>query len=178
MGLACWLLAGPGTAPAQTAAAPPPELAAHTPALRLAGSGLMTYLTLDIYRAALWAPADFRADSYEQRPFALELTYLRSLDGQAIAKRSLTEMRRAATLTDAQASSWLAAMQAAFPNVSNGDRITGINQPGVGALFVVNGKTGARIADPQFAKLFFGIWLAPTTSEPALRQTLLAQAAS
>ena len=31
------------------------------------------------------------------------------------------------------------------------------------------------VRDPLFAKLFFGIWLSPQTSEPQLRRALLAQ---
>jgi len=34
-----------------------------------------------------------------------------------------------------------------------------------------------EVKDAEFARRFFGIWLAPSTSEPALRQTLLGGAA-
>jgi hypothetical protein len=55
--------------------------------------------------------------------------------------------------------------------------VTGIHRPGVGAVFQINGKPGGEIADAQFARLFFGIWLSPTTSEPKLRSALLAGSA-
>jgi hypothetical protein len=32
------------------------------------------------------------------------------------------------------------------------------------------------VPDPEFSRLFFGIWLAETTSEPRLRNALLAGA--
>ena len=35
-------------------------------------------------------------------------------------------------------------------------------------------KVVGEVADPEFARLFFGIWLSPNTSEPSLRQALLA----
>jgi len=41
--------------------------------------------------------------------------------------------------------------------------------------FLLNGKPYGEVRDPEFAPLFFGIWLSPATSEPALRQSLLAQ---
>jgi hypothetical protein len=110
--------------------------------------------------------------------FGLQLSYLRSLDGKAIAKRSLEEMRRAVSLAPAQEESWLAAMQATFPDVKAGDRITGLHQPGVGARFWFNGLARSAIADSEFSRLFFGIWLAESTSEPRLRSALLAKAAS
>ena len=82
-----------------------------------------------------------------QQAFALELQYLRKLEGAAIASRSIEEMRRVGSFTDAQSQSWLASMREMFPNVSAGERITGINLPGEGVEFWVNGQrvgVGAR----------------------------------
>ena len=56
-----------------------------------------------------------------------------------------------------------------------GDRLLGVYQPGVGAVFKMGGRVVGEVADAAFARLFFGIWLSPKTSEPALRQALLAQ---
>ena len=64
-------------------------------------------------------------------------------------------------------------MEAAFPDVKDGDRLTGRYEPGSGAQFFFNGQPRQRIDDAQFARLFFGIWLSPQTSEPALREQLL-----
>ena len=108
-----------------------------------------------------------------QQAFALELQYLRKLEGSAIASRSIDEMRRVGSFTDAQAQAWLAAMREVFPNVSTGDRITGVNLPGEGAEFWVNGQRVGIIKDVNFARLFFGIWLDERTSEPKMRAQLL-----
>ena len=54
-----------------------------------------------------------------------------------------------------------------------GDRITGVHLPGEGARFFVNGRLQGELRDADFARLFFGIWLSPRTSEPALREALL-----
>ena len=67
-------------------------------------------------------------------------------------------------------------MQRVIPDIKKGDRIMGINQPGAGAQFLVNGKASGEIRDAEFARLFFGIWLSPKTSEPKLRTALLAGA--
>ena len=64
-----------------------------------------------------------------------------------------------------------------IPDVRTGDRVMGIHQPGVGAAFWVNDKNTGEIQDAEFARLFFGIWLSPNTSEPKLRDALLAGAA-
>jgi hypothetical protein len=138
----------------------------------------MRFFGFDVYDAALWVAPGFRASRYAQSVLALELSYLRSLKGRSIAERSIEEMRRGATLTAAQEQSWLAAMQAAFPDVQAGDRITGLHQPNIGARFWFNGRLRSSVPDAEFSRLFFGIWLAETTSEPGLRSALLAGAAA
>lgn len=127
----------------------------------------------EVYDARLWMPVGFRHSQYAQYSFALELQYLRRLEGAAIASRSIDEMRRVGSFTDAQAQSWLAAMRELFPNVSAGERITGVNLPGVGAEFWVNGQRVGAVNDLAFARLFFGIWLDERSSEPKMRAQLL-----
>ncbi|MBI3350052.1 MAG: chalcone isomerase family protein [Burkholderiales bacterium] len=141
--------------------------------LSLRGQGRMRYFGLSIYDIRLWSAAPVSAERWADLPLTLEIEYARSLDGGEIAKRSLKEMRRQADISDAQAAAWLAEMQAAFPDVKAGDRISGSHEPGVAAQFFVNGQPRRRVADATFARLFFGIWLSPQTSEPALRQQLL-----
>jgi hypothetical protein len=127
----------------------------------------------EVYDARLWTPRGFRHSQAMQQAFALELQYLRKLEGAAIASRSIDEMRRVGSFTDAQSQSWLAAMREMFPNVSAGERITGINLPGEGAEFWVNGQRVGVVKDVNFARLFFGIWLDERTSEPKMRAQLL-----
>jgi len=65
-------------------------------------------------------------------------------------------------------------MRALFPDVKAGDVITGVHQPAMGVVFWCNGRLLGEVRDPLFARLFFGIWLSPQTSEPQLRSALLA----
>ena len=155
----------------------PAYLKAELPDAQWSGSARMRFFAFDIYDAALWVAPGFRSSRYAQSALALELSYLRSLKGQSIAERSMDEMRRGAPISAIQEKNWLAAMQAAFPDVQAGDRITGVHQPNVGAQFWFNGLLRATVPDAEFSRLFFGIWLAETTSEPRLRSALLAGAA-
>lgn len=132
----------------------------------------MTVWGFEVYDAKLWARAGFSSAQYVRHPFALELSYLRGLKGDSIAQRSLDEMKRQGPISDSQAQSWLKAMQAVFPDVQKGDRIVGVNKPEQGAEFWVNDRLVGQVADTQFAKLFFGIWLSPQTSAPEFRQAL------
>jgi hypothetical protein len=170
-------LVGTAQAQGQAATEPPPEVRTALTGALWAGSARLRFFGLDVYDARLWVTPDFRAGSYALHGLMLELAYLRRLSGQSIAERSLQEMRRASPLAPTQAQDWLAAMQAAFPDVKAGDRLTGLHSPGVGARFWFNGQPRAVIRDPEFSRLFFGIWLAESTSEPQLRRALLARAA-
>lgn len=129
----------------------------------------------EVYDAKLWTRPGFAPAQYARHPFALELHYLRGLKGDAIAQRSLDEMKRQGPINEPQAQAWLKAMQALFPDVQKGDRITGVHKPEQGAEFWVNERLVGQVNDPQFAQLFFGIWLSPQTSAPDVRKALLAR---
>jgi hypothetical protein len=157
----------PQTAAAQSPSMPPLE------GVRPAGQGTLRFLGFEIYRAQLWVSPGFDASDYAAQPLALELHYQRDFTAQAIAQRSLQEMRRVGRFTDSQSARWQEALQAALPDVKSGDRLTGIYRPGAGAVFQMGPQVVGEVKDPEFARLFFGIWLSPRTSEPALRQALI-----
>jgi hypothetical protein len=152
--------------------AQPPELAKELPGARWRGSGVLRFFGRHIYDARLWSVDPVVGDGAGQ-PLALELIYARTLVGEQIASRSLKEMGRIGAISDEQAARWLKAMTQLFPDVSGGDRLTGVQHPGRAARFFLNGQLRGEVADAEFARLFFGIWLSPSTSEPRLRAALL-----
>lgn len=141
--------------------------------LTLRGQARFRFFGLHVYDIRLWSGAAIGPDNWTEHPLTLEIEYARGLKGVEIARRSLQEMRRQGEIDETQASQWLAEMTAAFPDVKAGDRLSGSFEPGVGARFFLNGQLRRRIADARFARLFFGIWLSPQTSEPSLREQLL-----
>lgn len=154
------------------AATVPPEVQAALPGATLQGQGRLRFLGLHVYDIRLWTAGGFVPDRWAQSPLALEIEYARTLYGRQIAERSLDEMKRQGEIAPDTGSRWLAEMNRLFPDVKQGDRITGIKQPGVSASFFMNGQTRGELRDGDFARRFFGIWLAPQTSEPALRERL------
>jgi hypothetical protein len=156
----------------------PQELRSILPVASLSGQTRLKFWGFEVYQATLWVAPGFSPEAYEQSPFALELAYLREFKGADIAKRSIAEMRRQTPMTPAQETLWDSQMRALFPDVNPGDRITGVHQPATGVAFWRNGRLLGEVRDPMFAKLFFGIWLSPQTSEPQMRRALLAQAKS
>jgi hypothetical protein len=154
----------------------PAWLYTDVPGAKVVGQGRLTFFGLKVYDARLWAAPGFDPARFEQQPLALSLGYLRGLKGPLIAERSLKEMRPLPGFDASREAAWLARMTELFPDVSNGDTLVGVNLPGLGARFVLNGQVRGQVDDPLFARLFFGIWLSPQTSEPALRKALLGQA--
>lgn len=150
-----------------------PEIRGVLPQHRLVGKGRLTFWGFPVYDARLWAAPGFKADNLAAQPFALELDYLRGFYNEDVAQKSIAEMRRASTISEAQAKIWTQELLRVLPDTKKGDRVTGVNRPGIGAAFWVNGKPSGEIVDVEFARLFFGIWLSPTTSEPKLRSALL-----
>ena len=152
------------------AALPLPErVASDFPDLRLAGEGRLRWLGLQIYDAALWVNgARWQADE----EFALDLRYARNIRSQHLVETSLDEMRRLGYRDEAKLARWGGEMSRVFPDVRKGERITGVNRPGVGADFYYQGRHAGLIRDPEFARAFFAIWLDPRTREPGLRKSL------
>jgi hypothetical protein len=173
LGAAAVLAAWPA---AWAQAVPPPEVLRELPGARLQGQGTLRYFGLRVYDAVLWTSTGLAGANVAAVPLALELRYARRLRGPLIAERSLKEMRRQTEIGDVQARRWLEAMTGLFPDVDDGDRITGVLRPGEAARFHVNGRFAGELRDADFARLFFGIWLSPQTSEPQLRAALLGRA--
>jgi len=142
---------------------------------KVAGPGRLTWYGFHVYDAHLYVSRGFDASAPLQQPFALELTYARKLDGRAIADTSRDEIARMGLGTEAQRDRWHAQMAAFFPDVDRGQKITGINVPGVGARFYFDGRFLGAIDDPQFARAFFSIWFDERTRAPRLRETLFRQ---
>lgn len=156
--------------PVAVAALPLPEpVVKEFPELRLAGEGRLRWLGLHVYDAALWVNGGKWSP---EREFALDIVYARALSGKRLTGTSIDEMRRLGYGDGASLARWSEQLARVFPDVRKGDRITGVNRPGVGAEFYHQGRLTGRIDDPEFARAFFAIWLDERTREPGLRESL------
>lgn len=171
--LSAWLLSAcclNGSVWAATNEAPPP-IRDEVPQAVLQGTGTYRWFGLAIYNAALWLPAGSNPDMRQR--FALDLTYARNLYGDKIAEASIDEIDKLKLGTTEKRQQWLQQMKGIFPDVKEGNRITGIHIPNEAARFYLNGKFLGEIRDPEFARSFFAIWLDKKTSAPDLRSKLL-----
>lgn len=155
----------------------PQEVVRIVPDATLGGNSRLTYLGFKVYDASLWVAPAFSVTDFERHAFALELSYLRNFTGASIAQRSVVEMRRQEGVSEADLARWKQKMLGVFPNVRKGDRLTGLHRPGTGAIFLLNGQPLATIADEEFSRRFFGIWLSEQTSDTRLRKALVARLA-
>ncbi len=162
-------------ATASTGNAAPPSVSAALAEKQAVASTRLRVWGFEVYDARLWARTGFEMSRFEQQPFALELAYLRNFKGADIARRSIDEMRQTGSLDETDATRWLAAMTALFPDVQRGDRITGVHVPGTGARFYLNDRLLGEVGEDRFSRRFFGIWLSERTSQPRMREALLAQ---
>lgn len=134
------------------------------------GTGTLRFMGFALYDGSLWSPDGRWTPG---APFALELVYARGFDREDIARRSIEEIRRLRTPNDVTLARWSARLEAIFPDVKAGDRLTGVRLPGQGARFYVGDRLIGHIDDENLADAFFAIWFDPRTRAPDLRRKLL-----
>jgi hypothetical protein len=140
--------------------------------LKLQGGGELRFFGIPIYDGWYWSTKPgWSADQV----FALDLIYLRSLDGARIAERSVEEIAKLGHGNAELRARWGAQMKRIFPDVNSGDRLTGVNLPGGKVRYFFNGQPIGEIVDPEFARAFFAIWFDPKSSRADFRQKLLGQ---
>lgn len=136
------------------------------------GSGEMSWLGFSLYRATLWVVGEPATTLPTTAPSALQLDYRRDIPRDRLVQTSVEEMRRLGA-SEAQLQRWEPELRRVFPDVKDGDSITGVHYPGRSAAFYHRGRATGEVADAEFARLFFALWLDPRSRSPSLRSTLL-----
>ena len=137
---------------------------------REVGSGVLTYLFWDVYKATLYAAGlKWRLD----KPFALTFRYMRDLKGRDIAERTIEEIREQGFADEVKLSDWASRLTVLFPDVADGDSLTAVRDTAGRTLFFSGSKKIGAIDDVVFGPHFFDIWLGEKTSQPKLRRKLL-----
>lgn len=137
---------------------------------KVVGEAQLRVMFWKIYDAKLAAPnGEWKKDT----PFALSLTYLRDFDGEEIASRSVDEMRDIGYEDEVLLAKWFEQMRSVFPNVLEGENITGVMDNQQHTHFYYDGNLLGSIEDQSFGQAFFDIWLNEKTSEPKMRKQLL-----
>jgi len=156
------------TTVASTAQSTSQGWAALVPSAQKVGEGQLRRWGFLVYDATLWSTTGrFEPD----QPFALSLTYARSISRDQIVEASLDQMRELGVDVD-QHPEWAQALREVFVDVNEGDTLTGVHRPGEGAVFFEGDRLTGQI-DQNLSQAFFAIWLDPDTTAPDLRLALL-----
>jgi len=136
------------------------------------GEGDLRWWGFRIYHARLIGE---HVPTEGNEPFALELTYYRSISRDRIVEASIDEMKRlfGNALPARQQEQWRQVLERCFVDVREGDQLTGVYLPGHGVRFYRGAQLLADIDDQNFARAFFAIWLDPRTRDADLRAHLL-----
>jgi hypothetical protein len=138
---------------------------------------VLTYLWVDVYAAAFYAPAQASASQALAKPLTqrLELYYFRNIDSQDVIKAAWVTLERQHDATTlAPLRSQIDDLHATFRDIRPGDRYALNLTAGAGLTLEVNGKVAYTSQDPALAKAYLGIWLAPNGLSDKLRTNLLA----
>ena len=141
-----------------------------TPVLQKVGAAKLKVMFWEVYESTLYAPeGTFENDT---RPLRLEICYLRDITSADLVKQTGKEWV-AQGRDHPHSSQWRARLRDLWPDVSKDDVITlDITVDGA-SHFSFNGKPLGSISDADFGAQFSGIWLAPDTTRPKLRDALL-----
>lgn len=155
---------------AVSAAPPLPDAVTRDfPGLKAQGDARLRFFGIHVYDASLWAPGAWSA----QERFVLDIRYAIAIRGKALTERSLKEMRGQGFTDEAKLARWSSEMDRVFPDLQPGDRLVGAFVPGKEARFYNDKGPLGVVADAEFARAFFAIWMDEKTSEPGLRAKLL-----
>lgn len=150
------------------AQAKPPELASVVTSPAPVGTAQLEVMWMDIYHASFWSDSG----NWKATPYALSLTYDMGFSASELAERTATEMQGVSSLSQAACAHYAAQLKTLWPDVQKGDRITALAQ-GNDTVFFHNGRKLGHLAGTEFMQAFFGIWLSPQSSQPAMRRQLL-----
>lgn len=154
----------------------PAQLSDRSPVLERKSQGVLTYLWADVYAAALFnEPSISPQQAFtEQRAQCLELYYFRNIDRTDVIKAAnvtLARQQNKATLTRLQPE--LDQLHDSFQNIQRGDRYALFYHPQRGLSLERNGKVIFSSANPELARVYLGLWLAPNGLSQSLRKALM-----
>jgi hypothetical protein len=138
---------------------------------------VLTYLWVDVYAAAFYAPRQANPRAAFETPLShrLELYYFRDIDREDVIEAAWTTLSRqhdARTLEPLRDA--LDGLHESFRDIRPGDRYALNFSPDGGLTLERNGKIAFTSQNPQLAKVYLGIWLAPKGLSDELRNRLLA----
>tara|TARA_R110001606_G_C15053601_1_gene613842 strand:- start:67 stop:495 length:429 start_codon:yes stop_codon:yes gene_type:complete len=137
------------------------------------GSAKLSVFFWDIYHSTLYSSDGAYTD--DQRPLALQITYLRDIHADDLLASTTDEWDKLGIARETYRP-WLAQLTSMWPNIKEQDEFLFLINNDHSGAFYVNQKWVGSIADKNFSMSFLRIWLDPNGSYPKLRKQLIGQA--
>lgn|GEM_PF-337948 len=143
------------------------------------GVDLLEYVKLDLYTAALYAPAEIKTIDgiLGEIPKSLVLHYHRTIKKELMIKASRDRIKKNPDNNSVALEGRLLQLDKAYQTVQKGDRYELRYEPGIGTSLILNGKLQATIQGEDFQRAFFGIWLSRLPLNKKLRDHLIRSSA-
>ncbi|MFK3974055.1 chalcone isomerase family protein [Pseudomonas sp. NPDC087358] len=154
----------------------PGQLNGQSPALERKNQAILTYLWTDVYAAAFYAEPSVSARQavFTQAPQKLALFYFRDIDRNDVIKAANATLERQQTKeTLSRLRQELDRLHQSFQDIKPGDRYDLSWDRADGLNLLRNGIVIFASPDPELAKVYFAIWLAPDGLSADLREALL-----
>jgi len=154
----------------------PARLDGQSPPLERKNQAILTYLWTDVYAAAFYAEPRITAKqaAVTQAPQKLELYYFRDIDREDVIKAANAALdKQQPKETLARLRPELDRLHKSFQDIKQGDRYDLSWDRSDGLNLTRNGKVIFASPDPELAKVYFAIWLAPDGLSADLREALL-----
>lgn len=142
----------------------------------LRGAGKASWMTFDLYTAALWVGEDAKTSDDILKadvPKRLVLHYHRSVKREDIIKGTMKMLEKRKDLDLEALRPRLDALHAALVSVERGDEYTITWMPGRGLEVALNGRVISTVEGDDFGAPYMGIWLDDPPISDSLRKKLL-----
>lgn len=144
--------------------------------LNLVGAGVRNKFFIDLYVGSLYS-ADASADVINgDVPAAIQLDIISGLITPEKMMAATNEGFEAATDGNtAPIQADIDNFMTEFSTVKEGDNYKFVNVPGTGLEVYINGKKTKTIANPEFKKALFAIWLGEEPAQDSLKEDMLGE---
>ncbi len=139
---------------------------------------VLDYLWVDVYAAAFYSATEVapRQALQQQAAQRLELYYFREIARSDVIKAAWITLERQHPPAELERlRSQVDALHATFRDIRPGDRYALNYSPRSGLSLERNGSIVFTSRDPELARAYLGIWLAPEGLSDTLREQLLAE---
>ena len=137
------------------------------------GSTKLSVFLWDIYHSTLYSADGTYTEN--QRPLALQITYLRDIDADDLLASTSDEWDKLGIAREVYRP-WLTQLARIWPDIKEQDEFLFLINDDHSGAFYVNQKPVGSITDKDFSASFIRIWLDPNGSYPKLRKQLIGQA--